>query len=98
MKEFILFDVIVNGVVFFIYLSAILLLVNRNAVGGAWVAQSVKPPTVDLAQVMISQFMSLSPSSSSVLTAGSLIGILSLPLPCLCAHSLSHSLSLKINK
>ena len=34
---------------------------------GIWVAQSVKHPT--LAQVMISQSMSLSPASSSVLTA-----------------------------
>ena len=37
---------------------------------GTWVAQSVKRPT--LAQVMISQFMSLSPASGSVLTAQSL--------------------------
>ena len=38
--------------------------------GGAWVAQSVKGPT--LAQVMISQFVGLSPVSGSVLTARSL--------------------------
>ena len=37
---------------------------------GAWVAQSVKRPT--LAQVMISQFVSSSPVSGSVLTAQSL--------------------------
>ena len=37
---------------------------------GAWVAQSVKCPT--LAQVMISQFVSSSPASGSVLTAQSL--------------------------
>ena len=37
---------------------------------GAWVAQSVKHPT--LAQVMTSQFMSLSPTLDSVLTAHSL--------------------------
>ena len=37
---------------------------------GAWVAQLVKPPT--LAQVMISRFMSSSPTSGSVLTARSL--------------------------
>ena len=38
--------------------------------GGAWVAQSVKRLTS--AQVMISQFMSSSPTSGSVLTAQSL--------------------------
>ena len=37
---------------------------------GAWVAQSVKHPTS--AQVMISQSMSSSPASGSVLTAQSL--------------------------
>ena len=37
---------------------------------GAWVAQLVKPPTS--AQVMISQFVSLSSTSGSVLTAQSL--------------------------
>ena len=39
-------------------------------VWGSWVAQSVKRPTS--AQIMISQFVSLSPASSSVLTAQSL--------------------------
>ena len=38
--------------------------------GGAWMAQLVKCPTS--AQVMISQFVSLSPASGSVLTAQSL--------------------------
>ena len=42
---------------------------------GAWVAQSVKRPT--LAQVMISGSVSLSPASGSVLTAWSLLQILS---------------------
>ena len=37
---------------------------------GAWVAQLVKRPTS--AQVVISQFVSLSPTSGSVLTAQSL--------------------------
>ena len=37
---------------------------------GAWVAQSVKRPT--LAQVMISRFVSSGPESGSVLTAQSL--------------------------
>ena len=59
---------------------------------GAWVAQSVKQPT--LAQVMISRSMSSSPASGSVLTAQGL-GLLrilclplSLPLPCSLALSL----------
>ena len=45
---------------------------HRNGcfVGGAWVAQLVKRPT--LAQVMISQFVGSSPTSGSVLTAQSL--------------------------
>ena len=38
--------------------------------GGAWVAQSVKPPTS--AQVTILKFVGLSPVSGSVLRAGSL--------------------------
>ena len=37
---------------------------------GAWMAQSAKHPA--LAQVMISQFMGLSPASGSMLTAQSL--------------------------
>ena len=45
---------------------------------GAWVAQSVKHPTS--AQVMISQFVSSSPASGSVLTAQSLESPLD-PLP-----------------
>ena len=61
---------------------------------GAWVAQSFMHPT--LAQVMISQFLSLSPTSGSALTVWSLVEIfslfLSLPLPYL------YFLSLKINK
>ena len=43
--------------------------VNRQF-RGAWVAQSVERPTLD--QVIISQFMSLSPTLGSVLTPGSL--------------------------
>ena len=42
---------------------------------GAWVAQSVKCLTS--AQVMISQFVGSSPASGSMLTARSLLGILS---------------------
>ena len=48
------------------------------------------------AQAMISQFLSSRPASGSVLTAWSLLGILSLSVPPLVA--LSHSLALKINK
>ena len=69
--------------------------VERKRERGAWVAQSVKRPTS--AQVMISQFVSSSPTSGSVLTAQSLEPAsdsvspsLSLPLP----HSFSLSLSL----
>ena len=43
---------------------------KHNIKRGAWVAQLVKLQT--LAQVMISQFMGLSPASGSVLTAQSL--------------------------
>ena len=44
--------------------------VNFKNYRGAWVAQSVRRPTS--AQVVISQFMSSSPASGSVLTAQSL--------------------------
>ena len=60
----------------------------------AWVAQSVTCPTS--AQVMISWFVSVSPTSGSVLTArspepasDSVSPSLSLPLPCSCCLSLS---------
>ena len=69
---------------------------------GAWVAQSVERSTS--AQVMISQFVSLSPALSSVLTAQSLEPALdsvslslSAPPPLMRSLSLSLSLS-KINK
>ena len=42
----------------------------RQGLGGAWVAQLVKRPT--LTQVMISQFMGSSPALGSVLTSQSL--------------------------
>ena len=45
-------------------------LFKKHRFRGAWVAQLVKHPT--LAQVMISQFVSLSPTSGSVLAAQSL--------------------------
>ena len=59
--------------------------VLKGQVRGAWVAQSVRRPTS--AQVMISQSVSSSPTSGSVLITRSLLLILclplSLPLPCL---------------
>ena len=66
---------------------------------GTWVAQLAGRPT--LAQVMFSQFMSLSPASGCVLTAQILeptsdsVSPLSLPLPCSCSVSLCLSI---INK
>ena len=64
---------------------------NRESFGGAWVAQAVGRPT--LAQVIILQFMSSSPTSGSVLTAQSLEPFrfcvsLSLTLPRSCSVSL----------
>ena len=62
----------------------------------AWVAQSVKHPTS--AQVMISQFVGLSTTSGSVLTAQSLEPGLDSVSPSLSApppHMLCLSLSLK---
>ena len=57
---------------------------------GAWVAQSVECPTS--AQVMISRFMSSTPTWGSLLSAQSLLRILSLPLS-LCPSLLTLSLS-----
>ena len=63
---------------------------------GAWVAQSVKRPT--LAQVMISQSVSSSPASGSVLTAQSLEPALDSVSPSLCP-SPTRALSLaRMNK
>ena len=60
-------------------------------VRGVWVAQSGK--TLTSAQVVISRFMSSSPTSGSARTERSLLGILSLPLslllPCVCTPCLS---------
>ena len=66
-------------------------------IGGAWMAQLVTCPTS--AQVMVSQFVGLSPATGNVLTAQSLEPASdsvspSLPSP---AHTLSLCLS-KINK
>ena len=60
---------------------------------GTWVAQLVKHPTS--AQVMICQFMGLSPTLGSVLTVQSLLGILTLSL---CLSLSLPPFSLKINK
>ena len=70
----------------------------KNLGRGAWVAQSVEHPTS--AQVMISQSMSSSPASGSVLTAQSMepaLDSVSLSLYPSPAHALSLSVS-KINK
>ena len=58
---------------------------------GAWVARSVKHMT--LAQIMISQLVSLSPTSGSVLTAQSLEPALDSMSPFLSAPPCSHSVS-----
>ena len=65
---------------------------------GAWVAQSVKHPT--LTQVMISEFVSSSPASGSVLTAWSLVPASDSVFPSLSAPTpqLALSLSLPQNK
>ena len=73
-------------------------MINSKAFeGGAWVAQLVKHPTS--AQVMISQFMSSSPTLGSVQTAQSLEPALDSVSPSLCsfpAHARSLSLSLSL--
>ena len=58
---------------------------------GAWVAQLVKHLTLDFGSSYNVTVLGLSPTSGSVLTVRSLIGILSLPLcvPLLCSSSLS---------
>ena len=64
---------------------------NRH-LQGAWVAQSVKHPTS--AQVMISRFVSLSPTLGSLLSTQSLLQILCPPSPLCPSPALSFS---KIN-
>ena len=63
---------------------------------GAWVAQLIKCPT--LAQVMILQFVSLSPESVSVLTAQSLEALSDSVSPSLSAPLLLGLSLSKINK
>ena len=77
------------------------LFTNKRGLGYL-VTQMVKGLTLDFGLGTISQFMRSSPESGSVLTVGSLLGILSLslslslPLPGL--HSPSLALSPKMNK
>ena len=66
---------------------------EKTTFGGAWVAQPFKRPTLTLAQVTMSQFVSWSPTSGSVLTAQSC-----LPLPVPPRLVLSLSLKIKIKK
>ena len=61
--------------------------------GGAWVAQSVERLTS--AQVMISQFVGLSPALGSALTAQSLEPALDSVSPSLSAHPCWRSVSQK---
>ena len=69
---------------------------KKKALRGAWVAQSVKPLTS--AQVVILQFVSLSPGSGSVLTAQSLEPASDCVSPSLSAPPHLCSVSLKNNK
>ena len=67
-------------------------LINNSVPGGTWVAQLVELLT--LAQVVISWFLSWSPTSGSLLSAQSLIRVLRSPLSLTlpapeCTHSLS---------
>ena len=66
----------------------------KMLVGGAWVAQPGKCPTS--AQVMLSQFVSLSPAPGSVLTAQSL-ELASGSVSCLCP-SHTHALFLCVSQ
>ena len=75
----------------FLFTMGITIILENTAQGGAWVAQSVRRPT--LAQVMISRSVSLSSASGSGLMAQSLEPVsdsvsLSLTLPRSCSVSL----------
>ena len=59
----------------------------------AWLAESVKPPTLSVAQVMISRFVGLGPASDSTLTLEPAWDSLSLSL----CPSPAHALSLCLN-
>ena len=71
------------------------ILVQTNWLWGAWVAQSVERPAS--AQVMISQSVSSSPASGSVLTARSLEPASDSVSPSLCP-SPTHALSLSVSE
>ena len=78
-----------------------LLVIKKHKPGGTWVAQSVERPTS--AQVMISQFVSSSPTSGFMLTAQSLEPAsdsvpLSLSVSLSLCPSLLHALSLSLKK
>ena len=60
---------------------------------GAWVAQSVEAPTLGFGSGHQLTIRGPSPASGSVLTARSLLGILSLPLPLTLPRSRFLSLS-----
>ena len=64
--------------------------------GGAWVAQLVECLTS--AQVMISQFMSSSPASGSMLTAQSLESASDMCLPLSLCPSPAHTLSISLSE
>ena len=68
---------------------------RNTQIRGAWVAQSVKRPTS--AQVMISQSVSSSPASGSVLTAQSLEPVCNSVSPSLWPSPV-HALSLPVSK
>ena len=70
---------------------------NKHPGAPDWLSQLSIQLSVS-AQVMISQFVSLSPASGSVLTAWSLLGILCLPHYLPLPHVHAQSLSLKVNK
>ena len=78
--------------------------VGMNGIGGgrrrgAWVAQSVKQPTLDFSEghdLMVHEFEPLVGLHAD--NMWSMLGFLSLPLPCACMRTLSFSLSLSKNK
>ena len=67
----------------------------KSKLSGAWVAQSVKHPTLDFGSCHDPRIVGSNPASGSTLTAWKLLGILSLslslPLPLSPARALSLS-------
>ena len=74
--------------------------VKNTVIGAPWWLSQLSIRLLILAQVEISRFVSLSPTSGSVQIAQSLLGILSLPLslPLPCLYSLSLKINLKTYK